>query len=109
MTIMVDELQSYGTTKKSGTYTFGKRESCHLTTDGDIEDLHEFASRLGLKRSWFQDHATLPHYDLTPNKRYQALRLGATEVPAVDQIKRIRAQRAAKQNEKLLHNEPDQA
>jgi hypothetical protein len=29
------------------------------------EELHRFARRIGLRRPWFQDHATHPHYDLT--------------------------------------------
>ena len=52
----------------------------HLLTDNyeDLEELHRFAYRLGLRREWFQDHA-VPHYDLTPNKRHLATRVGATE------------------------------
>jgi len=45
-----------------------------------LEELHLFAGRLGLHRKWFQDHRRLPHYDLTPNKRRQAVALGAVEV-----------------------------
>ncbi len=50
----------------------------HLTTDGDIEELHAFAKRLGLKRSWFQG-GRHPHYDLTGSKRVQAIQLGAVQ------------------------------
>ncbi|HOX22773.1 MAG TPA: DUF4031 domain-containing protein [Elusimicrobiales bacterium] len=52
--------------------------SCHLYAR-DLNTLHDFAARLGLKRSWFQGNAKLPHYDLTGNKRAQAVRLGAAE------------------------------
>ena len=52
-------------------------ESCHLFSDGDIVELHKFARRLGLKRSWFQDRR--PHYDLTRRMRERAIRLGAKE------------------------------
>ncbi len=52
--------------------------SCHLTTDGDLEELHTFAERLGLRRKWFQD-GRHPHYDLTYTKRLIAIRLGAKE------------------------------
>jgi len=34
---------------------------------------------LGLKRSWFQDSSDHPHYDVSPNKRKLAIRLGAIE------------------------------
>ena len=53
--------------------------ACHLFADTQ-EELHGFAERLGLKRSWFQPKKELPHYDLTPNKRKQALLLGAQSV-----------------------------
>jgi len=65
--------------------------SCHLTTHGPIDALHEFAKRLGLKREWFQDHEYAPHYDLTPAKRQEALRLGAVHVDAVQQARERRA------------------
>jgi hypothetical protein len=51
---------------------------CHLTAD-TLEELHAFAAKLGMKREWFQDKVDRPHYDLTPGKRLQAIRLGAVE------------------------------
>jgi hypothetical protein len=53
-------------------------EACHLWGD-TLEELHAFAKRLGLRRSWFQDHTRVPHYDITRNKRRQAVLLGALE------------------------------
>lgn len=56
----------------------GKRW-CHMQAD-DVEELHRFAARLGLKRSWFQTTPGQPwkdHYDVTEGKRQQAIRLGA--------------------------------
>ena len=55
------------------------RQSCHMYSD-DVEELHKFAQSIGLKRSWFQNHPRLPHYDLTANKRKQAVKNGAKEV-----------------------------
>jgi hypothetical protein len=54
--------------------------SCHLLGDSE-EELHIFARRIGLKRSWFQkkDNGT-PHYDLTENKRKIAIDNGAIEI-----------------------------
>ncbi len=75
--IMVDELQRFPT--KLRTFKDG---SCHLTTDGPLEELHAFAKRLGLKRQWFQDHPLAPHYDLNASRREFALLLGAVFVPA---------------------------
>jgi hypothetical protein len=47
------------------------------TDDHDLSELHAMAQRLGLKRAWFQDKPGTPHYDLTPTKRTQAIKLGA--------------------------------
>ena len=55
---------------------------CHLTADTEAE-LHAFAAKLGLRRSWFQkksDRDYRWHYDIVPSKRAQAVRLGAVEV-----------------------------
>lgn len=54
-------------------------EASHLFAD-TVGELHSFADRLDLKREWFQCRSTLPHYDLTRGKRYQAVRLGAIEL-----------------------------
>lgn len=53
-------------------------EACHLIADTETE-LHKFADGIGLKREWFQK-GTLPHYDLTKNKRILAVRKGAKEI-----------------------------
>jgi hypothetical protein len=50
----------------------------HMQAD-TLEELHAFAARLGLRRSWFQrsSRAELSHYDVTRGKREQAIRMGA--------------------------------
>lgn len=57
---------------------------CHMATDSaDLEELHRFAQSIGLKREWFHNSGlTVPHYDLTPNKRERAVAAGAVEVSA---------------------------
>lgn len=54
------------------------RKWAHLFCE-DIEVLHGFALRLGLKRSWFQcpPKASWPHYDVTDTIRFKALHMGA--------------------------------
>jgi len=77
MTVYVDELLAWG---KSATWKYS--HSCHMTAD-TIDELHQMAARLGLKRSWFQAHKTNPalhHYDLTASKRALAVRYGAKEL-----------------------------
>jgi hypothetical protein len=90
--IIVDELQRW----PHGKGVFRGRESCHLMVDdGDLDALHAFASKLGLRRSWYQPVSS-PHYDLTPNKREMALRLGAVFVPWREQAKRRIEERRAR-------------
>jgi hypothetical protein len=54
----------------------------HLVADTD-EELHAFAARLGMQRSWFQANARRPHqahYDVPDRLRPEALALGAVAV-----------------------------
>lgn len=53
-------------------------ESCHLLAD-TLDELHAFAKKIGLKRSWFQN-GSAPHYDLTASRRSEAVRAGAIEL-----------------------------
>jgi hypothetical protein len=60
----------------------------HLVSEDSEEDLHEFAKKLGLKRSWYQD-GKHPHYDLTAkNKIYDAIAEGARRVSPRELVKR---------------------
>lgn len=57
---------------------------CHLFSDTSDEELHAFARKIGLRRSWFQ-HPGDPlqvrrHYDVTEGKRAQAVAAGAVEI-----------------------------
>jgi hypothetical protein len=52
---------------------------CHLTAD-NLDELIEFAEKIGLKREWLQESRNgTPHFDLTLNKRKLALKQGAIE------------------------------
>ena len=80
MTVYVDEVLDWTLIAKAR----GLRHThwCHLTADTETE-LHAFAARLGLRRSWYQrkgPNDVAWHYDITPPKRAHALRLGAHEV-----------------------------
>jgi hypothetical protein len=67
MSVYVDPLVDYG-------WKYGP--SCHMFAD-TLEELHQLASQLGMKQSWFQNDPRLPHYDLTKSKREKAIELGA--------------------------------
>lgn len=49
---------------------------CHLVAD-NLDELHAFAEKIGLKRKWFQASASYPHYDITLKTRSIALAEGA--------------------------------
>jgi len=66
-----------------------RQGSCHLAAD-TLEELHTFARRLGLRRSWFQDHPVLAHYDLTPGRRARAVALGAVETDGKSLVRLLR-------------------
>ncbi len=54
----------------------------HLIADTD-EELHRFATEMGMQRQWFQNKAGRPHhahYDVPEQARAEALANGAVEV-----------------------------
>jgi hypothetical protein len=74
---------------------FGEgKESCHLVTDGPLDELHAFAARIGMKHAWLHDAKDLPHYDLTPKRRAAALAAGAQEIDRRGVVGLMRANRA---------------
>ena len=44
----------------------------HLVAD-TLQELHEFAEKVGLKRKWFQDHKDHPHYDITTRHMFNKI------------------------------------
>ena len=85
---------------------------CHLVADS-LDELHQFAARLGLKRAWFQDKASYPHYDVTTSVRERALVLGALparkrQMIASSSLMRdeLRAMLAAAATQSVLFPEP---
>lgn len=51
---------------------------CHLIADS-LEELHEMADRIGIKRQWFQSDGSFPHYDICKAKRALAVEVGAQQ------------------------------
>lgn len=81
MAVYVDPLIDYG-------WKLGP--SCHLTADTE-DELHEFALKIGMKRSWFQHSKgkEIPHYDLVRTRRKLAVSKGAIELTMREAGKRI--------------------
>jgi hypothetical protein len=93
MTVYVDD-GFCGSPGSWGRWTGGG----HMQAD-TIEELHDFAARLGLRRSWFQSKPGRPdhdHYDLTASKRALALELGATSETWRDAARRRKLDRDLK-------------
>jgi Protein of unknown function (DUF4031) len=59
----------------------------HLVSDHSYAELHTFADRLGLQRTWFQGD----HYDIPAPVRLRAIELGATAVGSRELVVRLRA------------------
>ena len=59
----------------------------HLVSDESYEELHRFASRLGVPRRSFQGD----HYDVPADYRQMALDLGAVAVTSRELLTRLRA------------------
>jgi hypothetical protein len=92
MAILVDELREYPDVALPFT------SWCHMATDGELEELHAFAARLGLRRAWFQRD----HYDLPPHGRAVAVALGAEEVSTGELLSRMAGPRGDRSRRRAL-------
>jgi hypothetical protein len=63
------------------------RRWAHLASDTSLEELHTFATQLGLRRAWFQGD----HYDVPADVRVRALELGAVPTDSREIVRRLRA------------------
>ena len=79
MAILVDELREYPHTR------LPFRHWCHMVSDAGFDELHAFASQLGIPRHRFQGD----HYDLPPWIRARAVELGAQEVSTAELLVRM--------------------
>ena len=65
MTVYVDDMRA----------RYGRMIMCHMVAD-TLEELHDMADKIGIKRKWFQGD----HYDICLAKRRNAVALGAKEI-----------------------------
>jgi uncharacterized protein DUF4031 len=73
------------------------REWSHLIAD-TTEELHAFATRLGLERAWCHRTPARPwkdHYDLPEGKRQVAIHQGARPITSREAAQMLRAKRLA--------------
>ena len=64
----------------------------HMVAD-TLDELHAMASRVGMKREWFQPRS-FPHYDLPEPRRAHAVELGAVEIGQRELGRFMRSRRA---------------
>ena len=77
-----------------GSSRFHWQHSCHMWADS-VEELLEFAVRLGLEPAWFHGPMArglvrLPHFDLNADKRAEAVSMGAIELTRRQAVTRWR-------------------
>ena len=66
-------------------------DGIHLITDSNIEELHEFASKIGLQRAWFQNkNKNHPHYDIWGTMLQRALKAGAQKIEPIKIVEILR-------------------
>lgn len=58
---------------------------CHMVADTPAE-LHEMADKIGLRRSWFQDKSSIPHYDVSLSKKALAIMHGAEPITSKELV-----------------------
>ena len=92
MSVYVDQITDYGNLVRGAARRWGTRWS-HMFADTE-EELHVMASRLGLRRSYFQpalrSSPHTAHYDIIPAKRRLAIQYGAQEISGLEWARRHR-------------------
>lgn len=74
-----------------GKIAYRRMKMCHMLAD-TVEELHEMADKIGIKRKWFQDENT-PHYDICQSKKELAISFGAIEADRNKVVELIRKYR----------------
>jgi hypothetical protein len=67
-------------------WSWRDRRWAHLVSDSSYDELHGFATRLGLERRWFQGD----HYDVPSDYRDAAVALGAEAIDCRELVRRLR-------------------
>lgn len=83
MAILIDSFQNGA----RGPFRYWHRRCGHLVSDSSLEELHEFAAELGMRREWFQ-MKSIPHYDLTGDVYELAIERGAILVSSREIVRR---------------------
>lgn len=71
---------------------YGRMIMGHMIAD-TLDELHEMADRIGMRREWFQPRS-FPHYDVSLSRRRAAIEAGAVDCDRrtfVGHLRRIRS------------------
>jgi len=82
MTVYVDDARN-----KLGRMLMG-----HMISES-LDELHQMAADIGMKREWFQDSENHPHYDVSVERRRRALALGAQQITSREAVRLLRVWR----------------
>lgn len=101
MTIYVDDAEIFARVWNPSSQRYIEGIWHHLFSDQlDPEELHQFASRLGLRRAWFQRGSVgirpapwKDHYDVVQSKKARAIRQGARPITKEEAVDIWRAKR----------------
>jgi hypothetical protein len=74
---------------------YGRMFMCHMVAD-TLDELHNMADQIGIKRRWFQNSGSMPHYDICQAKKQEAIRLGAKEIESIELVALMRQWRERK-------------
>jgi len=80
-------------------HKFQRMIMCHMMAD-TLEELHDMAERIGMRREWFQPKSS-PHYDVCLMRREKAIELGAIEADRKTIVRLIRHYRALAEGESI--------
>lgn len=75
-------------------------DGTHLITDDPIDELHIFAEKIGLKRTWFQNHPRHPHYDIWGSKVRKAINNGAMFISSKELVRKLRKRKNLRKQQK---------
>ena len=87
MGVYVDEMEA----------EFRQMKMCHMIADS-LEELHEMADKIGVKRKWFQPKS-FPHYDVCKSKKILAVENGAKIISPDEFVQVMKRYREKVKNE----------
>ncbi|QMV19671.1 DUF4031 domain-containing protein [Granulicella sp. 5B5] len=102
MSVYVDPVMEHGGSKE-----FRWTRSCHMYAD-TLDELHAMALRIGMRRAWFQDKEKLPHYDLVPARRKEAVAAGAIEHTREQMVQFMRQRMGLSEGQRSLFGGGDE-